>query len=247
MQLDKHFMYLPALSLDPYSEAGRTPCPLPSLIARLDELEEQEMGVLFDMTRPEGDILGHPDASVLLQACEERGIAVAVRVAHPALKACKASLDVLSQRGWLSEIRLVASREEIEKSGFFQGLLKLDPESLRRTSLEIDILSLSPASLDALSKSILPDERRDTDIAYNPARAMVLPRILLRLDPDSDPFEPGFEASMIAWRAELTGLLRVARIAFDVAAYQALQPHRIASFVRPVGKKSPVFFVNDAI
>jgi len=247
MQLDKHFMYLPALSLDPYSEAGRTPCPLPSLIARLDELEEQEMGVLFDMTRPEGDILGHPDASALLQACEERGIAVAVRVAHPALKACKASLDVLSQRGWLSEIRLVASREEIEKSGFFQGLLKLNPESLRRTSLEIDILSLSPASLDALSKSILPDERRDTDIAYNPARAMVLPRILLRLNPDADPFEPGFEASMIAWRAELTGLLRVARIAFDVAAYQALQPHRIASFVRPVGKKSPVFFVNDAI
>lgn len=247
MQLDKHFMYMPSMSLDAYAQAGRTPLDIHSLLERLDDLEDNEMGALFEMTRAEGDLLGHPEMMALLQACEARGIAVTIRVHHNALKACKTTLDALSQQGLLAEIRLVACHDEIEKSGFFQSLLKLSPASLHRTSLEIDILKTLPATLDPLSKSILPHERRDTDIVFDVTRAQSLPRIQLRMDAAADPFEPDFEAHIQAWRAELTGLLRVVRIAFDVASYRAIQPGRIASFVRPVSRRAPVFFVHDSI
>lgn len=247
MQLDKHFMYMPSMSLDAYAQAGRTPLDIHSLLERLDDLEDNEMGALFDMTRAEGDLLGHPEMMALLQACEARGIAVTIRVHHNALKACKTTLDALSQQGLIAEIRIVACHEEIEKSGFFQSLLKLSPASLRRAALEIDILKTLPASFDPLTKSILPHERRDMDIVFDVTRAQSLPRIQLRMDAAADPFEPAFEAHIHAWRAELTGLLRVVRIAFDVASYQAIQPGRIASFVRPVSRRAPVFFVYDSI
>jgi len=247
MELDRHFTYLPLMSVDAYEQDGIHPISLSALVEKFDELEESDVGILFDLSRPEGDVLGHPDAASILSVCESRGLSVTLRLPFNILKPKKTILEVLSQRGLVDEIRLMDFNEEIEKAGFFQSLLKLNPEMVRRMALEVDLFALAPTALDAMAKPVMPEERRDTDIPYGARRALRLPRVLLKLDEEADPFEPEYEQKVSHWKAELTGLLKFARISFDVGAYQAIQPHRIASFMRPVEKRVPVFFVSDVL
>lgn len=247
MELDRHFTYLPLMSLAAYGQDGIGPVSLSSLSEKFNELEESDIGVLFDLSQPEGDVLGHPDASSILADCESRGLPVTLRLPFKNLKPRKSILDVLCQRGLVDEIRLMDFKDEIEKAGFFQSLLKLSPEMVRRMALEVDVFEFPPTALDAMAKPVMPEERRDTDIPYGAQRSLRLPRVLLRLDEDADPFEAEYEQKVSHWKAELTGLLKFARISFDVGAYQAIQPHRIASFMRPVEKRVPVFFVSDVL
>lgn len=247
MELDRHFTYLPLMPIDVYGQNGIGPVSLTSLAEKFSELEEGDIGALFDLSRPEGDMLGHPDAASILHECESRGLPVTLRLPFKSLKPKKNILEVLCQRGLVDEIRLMDLNNEIEKAGFFQSLLKLSPEMIRRTALEIDVFELPPTALDAMAKPVMPEERRDTDIPYGAQRALRLPRVLLRLDEEADPFEPEYEQKVSNWKAELTGMLKFARIGFDIGAYHALQPHRIASFMRPVERKSPVFFVSDEV